>query len=115
MDKKLCIQNLLLAYLGDEFVDEGIHEIGLPLLPVDDSHGVKGHRVVVLERQQLCYLPEMTPRLLGEGFVGLEQLGNGIRVVLLRNTAYGTGRRIKLIMSWLHHRIWSVRFDSLLF
>lgn len=71
------------SYLRHELVNEGIHEIGLPLLPMDDSHKVKGHSVVVLESQQLCDLPQVSPCLLGEGLVRLQKLGNSVRVLLL--------------------------------
>ena len=61
-------------YLSHELVDEGIHKVRLPLLSVNNGHGVKGHSVVVLECQQLCDLSQMSPRLLGQRFVGLEEL-----------------------------------------
>ena len=78
-------------YLCHELIDEGIHEIWLPLLPMDDSHGVKGHSVVVLESQQLCDLPQVSPCLLREGLVRFQELGHGVRVVLLRDTVYIRG------------------------
>ena len=93
MNKNCIQQNPILAicparhYLCHEFIDESVHEVWLPLLSVNDGHGVKGHRVVVLERQQLCYLSQVSPCLLGERFVGFEQLRDSIWVVLLRNTA----------------------------
>ena len=99
INKELHSKSVSTYYLSHELIDKGIHKVWLSLLSVNDGHGVKGHCVVVLKRQQLCYLPQMSSRLLGQRFVGLEELRYGIRVLLLRDTA---GR---IMMSWLHHQI----------
>ena len=100
INKELHSKSVSTYYLSHELIDKGIHKVWLSLLSVNDGHGVKGHCVVVLKCQQLCYLPQMSSRLLGQRFVGLEELRYGIRVLLLRDTV---GR---IMMSWLHHQIW---------